>query len=38
MTATWRKARTLFEVWFAHMSAYRAEIVIWMLTGTSTLR
>jgi ABC-2 type transport system permease protein len=33
MSATWRKGRTLFEVWFAHMSAYRAEIIIWMLTG-----
>jgi len=33
MNATWRKSRTLLEVWFAHMSAYRAEIVIWMLTG-----
>jgi ABC-2 type transport system permease protein len=28
-----RKARVLLEVWFAHMSAYRAEIVIWILTG-----
>lgn len=30
---TWRKASTLFAVWFAHMSVYRAEIVIWMLSG-----
>lgn len=37
MTVTWRKGRTLLEVWFAHMSAYRAEIVIWMLTGTVPL-
>lgn len=33
MSAAWRKSRTLLEVWFAHMSAYRAEIFIWMLTG-----
>ncbi len=33
----WKKARTLFAVWFAHMSVYRAEIVIWMLTGTIPL-
>jgi ABC-2 type transport system permease protein len=32
-----RKARTLFAVWFAHMSVYRAEIIIWMLTGTIPL-
>ncbi|PLS79288.1 MAG: ABC transporter permease [Chloroflexi bacterium] len=31
------KARTLLEVWFANMSAYRAEIVIWMLTGSIPL-
>ena len=29
----WRKARTLFQVWFAHMTVYRAELVIWMLSG-----
>lgn len=32
-----RKARVLLAVWFAHMSAYRAEIIIWMLTGTIPL-
>lgn len=32
-----RKARVLLEVWFAHMSAYRAEIVIWILTGSLPL-
>lgn len=37
MRRNWNKARTLFEVWFAHMSAYRAEILIWMLTGTIPL-
>jgi ABC-2 type transport system permease protein len=31
------KARVLFEVWFGQMSAYRAEIVIWMLTGSVPL-
>lgn len=35
--AAWNKARTLCEVWFAHMSAYRAEIVIWILTGSVPL-
>lgn len=37
MSATLRKGRTLLEVWFAHMSAYRAEIVIWTLTGSIPL-
>src|SRR5215470_209127 len=32
-----RKARVLLTVWFAHMSAYRAEIVIWILTGSVPL-
>ena len=32
-----RKARVLLAVWFAHMSAYRAEIVIWMLSGAVPL-
>jgi ABC-2 type transport system permease protein len=32
-----RKARVLLAVWFAHMSAYRAEIIIWMLTGAVPL-
>ena len=35
--AAWNKARILMEVWFAHMSAYRAEIFIWMLAGTIPL-
>ncbi len=35
--ATLRKVRVLLSVWFAHMSAYRAEIIIWMLTGTIPL-
>ena len=34
---TARKVRVLLGVWFAHMSAYRAEIIIWMLTGTIPL-
>ena len=28
---TFRKAKTLFDAWLANMTAYRAEIVIWML-------
>ncbi len=31
------KARVLLTVWFGHMSAYRAEIVIWILTGSIPL-
>ncbi len=37
MTASMRKGRALLAVWFAHMSAYRAEIIIWMLTGSLPL-
>lgn len=37
MRAALNKARVLFTVWFAHMSAYRAEIVIWMLAGSVPL-
>lgn len=37
MQATFRKARALMVVWFGHMSAYRAEIVIWILTGSLPL-
>lgn len=37
LAATLRKGRVLLSVWFAHMSAYRAEIIIWMLTGTIPL-
>jgi ABC-2 type transport system permease protein len=37
MSAAWTKARVLTAVWFAHMSAYRAEIVIWILTGSLPL-
>lgn len=32
-----RKTRVLLSVWFGHMSAYRAEIVIWILTGSVPL-
>ena len=32
-----RKTWTLLDVWFAHMSAYRAEIIIWILTGSIPL-
>jgi ABC-2 type transport system permease protein len=37
MSMALRKGRVLLTVWFAHMSAYRAEIVIWMLTGAVPL-
>ena len=37
MTATWRKIRTLFATQFALMTEYRAEVVIWMLSGTLSL-
>lgn len=37
MQTTLRKARALLVVWFGHMSAYRAEIVIWILTGSLPL-
>lgn len=29
----WRKFKVLFQVWLAHMTAYRGEIIIWMLVG-----
>jgi ABC-2 type transport system permease protein len=35
--AALRKLYVLLEVWFAYLSAYRAESVIWMLTGTLPL-
>lgn len=37
MRASLNKAWVLFSVWFAHMSAYRAEIIIWMLSGSVPL-
>ena len=37
MRARLNKAWVLFSVWFAHMSAYRAEIIIWMLSGAIPL-
>lgn len=37
MTALWRKARVLFITRFAEMTEYRAEVVIWMLSGTLSL-
>lgn len=37
MTATWKKIRTLFATQFALMTEYRAEVVIWMLSGTLSL-
>lgn len=37
MTSALNKARVLFIVWFGQMSAYRAEILIWILTGSVPL-
>ncbi|MDP9382045.1 MAG: ABC-2 family transporter protein [Chloroflexota bacterium] len=37
MRSALNKGRVLFTVWFAHMSAYRAEIIIWMLAGSVPL-
>lgn len=37
MRTALNKLRVLLEVWFGHMSAYRAEIVIWILTGSVPL-
>lgn len=37
MSRAFNKGKVLLAVWFAHMSAYRAEIVIWMLTGAVPL-
>lgn len=37
MNAAWRKARVLFSTQFALMAEYRAEVVIWMLSGTLSL-
>ena len=34
---SFRKAKTLFDAWFAEMTAYRAEILIWMLAGAVPL-
>lgn len=37
MSALWNKFRVLWMTQFAHMAEYRAEILIWMLSGTLTL-
>lgn len=37
MRANLNKARVLLLTYFSHMSAYRAEIIIWMLSGTIPL-
>jgi ABC-2 type transport system permease protein len=37
LVRTWRKARVMFNAWFSHMTAYRAELVIWMLVGSLPL-
>lgn len=37
MKALLNKARVLLTTWFSYMSAYRAEIIIWILTGSVPL-
>ncbi|PTA69717.1 ABC transporter permease [Deinococcus arcticus] len=37
MNWAWRKVRVLFATQFALMTEYRAEVVIWMLSGTLSL-
>jgi ABC-2 type transport system permease protein len=37
MSLALRKFRALLVVWFGHMSAYRAEIILWILTGSVPL-
>ncbi|KEF33767.1 ABC transporter permease [Deinococcus sp. RL] len=37
MGSLWRKLRVLFSTRFAEMVEYRAEVVIWMLSGTLSL-
>ena len=33
----WRKSRALFTIWFAQTMVYRAQIVIWVLSGVVPL-
>ena len=37
MNQIWRKFKALFAAWLSHMTIYRAEILIWMLSGTIPL-
>ncbi len=37
MNQIWHKFRALFAAWLSHMTIYRAEILIWMLSGTIPL-
>ena len=37
MTHTFRKIRVIFATQFAQMVEYRAEVIIWMLSGTLSL-
>ena len=37
LSRSFRKAKTLFDAWFAEMTTYRAEILIWMLAGAVPL-
>jgi ABC-2 type transport system permease protein len=34
LAANWHKFKTLYSVWLSHMLIYRAELVVWMLSGT----
>lgn len=37
LAATWHKIRVIFMTQFAQMVEYRAEVIIWMLSGTLSL-
>ncbi|WP_235514070.1 hypothetical protein [Deinococcus sp. Leaf326] len=37
LRAALNKARVLFVTQFADMAAYRAEVIIWMLSGTLSI-
>ena len=37
LSRSFRKAKTLFDAWLANMTAYRAELIIWMLAGAVPL-
>lgn len=37
MSKTWRKVRTLLSVYYAYMVEYRAELLLWVLSGSLPL-
>ena len=37
LSRSFRKAKVLFDAWLANMTAYRAELIIWMLAGAVPL-